>query len=95
MKEVHDKIGLEALRLILNASTATVRVILQEIVLRATVAEEAVIAVATEVDGPVAHLVVADHPTEEVAETEVTVVKTDALGSRKKVCVLDASKRAT
>jgi len=95
VKEVHDKIGLEALRLILNASTATVRVILQEIVLRATIAEGAVIAVATEVDGPAAHLVVADHPTEEVAETEVTVVKTDALGSRKKVCALDASKRAT
>ena len=94
-EEVHDKIVLEALRLMLSATTAAVRVILQEIVLRATVAEEAVIAVASEVDGAAAPLVVADHPTEEVAETEVAVVKTDALRSSVKDCAFSASKRAT
>ena len=94
--EVNDKIVLEALRLMLSATTAAVRVILQEIVLRATVVEEAVIAVASEVDGAAAHLVVADHhPTEEVAETEVAVVKTDAPRSSVKVCAFSASKRAT
>ena len=91
-----DKIVLEVLRLMLSATTAAVRVILQEIALRATVAEEAVIAVAIEVDGAAAHLVVADrHHTEEVAETEVAVVKTDALRSSVKVCAFSASKRAT
>lgn len=95
VKEVHDKIVLEELRLMLSATTAAVRVILQEIVLRVTIAEEAVIAVALEVDGAAAHLVVADHPKEEVAETEVAVVKTDALRSSVKVCALAASKRAT
>ena len=83
--EVHNKIVLEALRLILSATTAAVRVILQENVLRVTIAEEAVIAVAIEVDGAAAHLVVADHPTEEVAEKEVAVVKTDELRSSVKV----------
>ena len=77
--EVHNKIVLEALRLILSATTAAVRVI----------------AVASEVDGAAAHLVVADHPTEEVAEKEVAVVKTDELRSSVKDCVLAASKRAT
>lgn len=91
-----DKIVLEALRLMLSATTAAVRVILQEIALRATVAEEAVIAVAIEVDGAAAHLVEADrHPTEEVAETGVAVVKTDALRSSVKVCAFSASKKAT
>ena len=92
--EVHNKI-VEALRLILSATTAAVRVILQENVLRVTIAEEAVIAVAIEVDGAAAHLVVADHPTEEVAEKEVAVVKTDELRSSVKACALPASKRAT
>ena len=90
-----DKIVLEALRLMLSATTAAVRVILQGIALRATVAEVAVIVVAIEVDGAAAHLVVADHPTEEVVETGVAVVKTDALRSSVKVCAFSASKRAT
>ncbi len=70
---------------------------MQEIAPRETIAEGVAIAVAIEVDGAAAHQhVEADHhPTEEVAETEVTVVRTDALKSSAKVCVSSASKRAT
>ena len=90
-KEDHDKIVLEALLLMFNATIAGKRVISQENVLMETTEEE-VIEVASEVDGSVA----ADHhPTEEVAETEVTVVMTVEPRSSVKVFALPASRRVT
>jgi len=77
----------------LNATTAVEKVILREIALKETTAEEVVIVVATEADGAAAHLAEAGPPTEEVAETEVTVVRTDVRRSNVKVCVSSASKR--
>jgi hypothetical protein len=68
---------------------------LQENALIPTTAEEVAIVVATEADGAAAHHAEADHPTEEVAETEVTVVRMDVRRSSAKVFVSSASKRVT